>query len=277
ALRKALSEAATKESLPEDTFPTKRPSTIPPLKPSAHGCPGRPNAEELLISMKTGATELFAKLPQQLLTTLHCVSNYMIFSDLEQDVGDYHIYGCLEEVSDKYKYSHKNFEFYRKLLDLSARGQDLSLLTSTKQAKEHAWELDKWKFLPIAHRVYKEQPNTKWYVFIEADAYMAWSNVLELLSHYDPDEPWYLGAVFFLGDVAFAQGGMGYIISNGAMRLLHKIWNPEHIARWELRTAKGCCGDAELAVALRDAGVNVTGIPGLYSESLAWFEWDEGK
>ncbi|KAK4997075.1 hypothetical protein LTR28_014093, partial [Elasticomyces elasticus] len=277
ALRKALADAAAEESIAENTISTKRPPTVSSLRPSVHGCPGRPNADEFLISMKTGATELFAKLPEQLLTTLGCVPNYMIFSDLEQDVGDYHIYSSLEEVSDKYKYSHRDFEFYRKLLDLSAKGQDLSLLKSTARAKSHAWDLDKWKFLPIAHRVYKEQPKIKWYIFIEADAYMAWPNVLELLSHYDADKPWYLGAVHFYGDTAFAHGGMGYMISNAAMRLLDNIWDAEHISLWERRTAESCCGDVELAAALKDAGVNVTGIPGLYTESLAWFEWDEGK
>ncbi|TKA61243.1 hypothetical protein B0A49_11961, partial [Cryomyces minteri] len=276
-LRKVVAEAAAKESLVADDISTKRPPTVPPLKASVYGCPGRPDAADFLISMKTGATELFAKLPEQLLTTLRCVPNYMIFSDLEQDIGDHHIYSSLEEVSDKYKYSHRDFEFYRKLLDLSAKGQDLSLLKATHQAKGHAWDLDKWKFIPITHRVYKEQPNVKWYVFIEADAYMAWRNVMELLSHYNPDEPWYLGAVHFFGDVAFAHGGMGYIISNGAMRLLDDIWDPKHIALWERRTAEGCCGDVELAAALVEAGVNITGIPGLYGESLSWFEWDEGK
>ncbi|KAK0770054.1 hypothetical protein LTR38_017695 [Friedmanniomyces endolithicus] len=105
-----------------------------------------------LVSMETGATELFAKLPLQLLTTLRCVPNY---------IGGHHIYGSLDEVSDKYKYSHRDFNFYRRLLDLFAKGQDLSLLADTKQATGNDWDLDKWKFVPIAHRVYVEQPDIK--------------------------------------------------------------------------------------------------------------------
>ncbi|KAK0887182.1 hypothetical protein LTR57_025638, partial [Friedmanniomyces endolithicus] len=199
----------------------------------------------------------------------------MVFSDIEQDIGGHHIYGSLEEVSDKYKYSHRDFNFYRRLLDLFAKGQDLSLLADTKQATGNGWDLDKWKFVPIAHRVYVEQPDIKWYIFLEADAYMGWSNLLELLSKLNPDKPWYLGATHFYGDVAFAHGGMGYIISNGAMRMLDTIWTPQNIARWERRTAAGCCGDVELAAVLQEAGVNITGIPGLYGESLSWFEWGE--
>lgn len=264
---------AADDFLPRPARPSTTAGTAPPL----YGCPASPDPSDFLISMKTGATELFAKLPQQLLTTLRCVPNYMIFSDIEQDVGGHHVYGSLEDVSDKYKYSHRDFDFYRRLLDLSAKGQDLSLLGDTKQASGSGWDLDKWKFIPIAHKVYVEQPNIKWYIFLEADAYMGWSNMLELLSLYDPDKAWYLGATHFYGDVAFAHGGMGYAISNGAMRMLDAIWDAPHIARWERRTAAGCCGDVELAAVLQEAGVNITGVPGLYGESLTWFEWEEGK
>ncbi|KAK5718237.1 hypothetical protein LTR17_015755 [Elasticomyces elasticus] len=94
---------------------------------------------------------------------------------------------------------------------------------------------------------------------------------------FDPDKPWYLGATHFYGDVVFAQGGMGYIISNGAMRMLDTIWSPQNIARWERGTAAGCCGDVELAAVLQEAGVNITGIPGLYGESFSWFGWVESR
>lgn len=263
--------------IPSYSSSALRPSATAATASPIHGCPASPNPEDFLISMKTGATELFAKLPQQLLTTLRCVKNYMIFSDIEQDIGDHHVYSSLKDVSDKYKYGHRDFEYYRHLVDLSVKGQDLSLLNDKKQGYNAGWDLDKWKFVPIAHRTYLQQPNAKWYIFLEADAYMAWSNTLELLSLYDHSKPWYLGATHFYGDVAFAHGGMGYMISNEAMRLLDAIWDPQHIAKWERRVAAGCCGDVEIAAVLREAGVNITGIPGLYGESLSWFEWEEGK
>ncbi|TKA75086.1 hypothetical protein B0A55_05594 [Friedmanniomyces simplex] len=255
----------------------KEPAPTASSKLKLRGCPVIPSSADYLVSMKTGATELFAKLPEQLLTTLRCVPNYMIFSDLEQEMGDYHIYSSLEDVSDSYKYSHRDFSFYRRLLDLYAKGQDLSLLQITKQAEGSAWDLDKWEFIPITHKVYREQPHVKWYIFLEADSYMAWSNVLKMLALYDPEEPWYLGAPHYYGDIAFAHGGMGYMISNGAMRLLDKIYDHKHILEWERRVSESCCGDVELAVVLQEAGINITGIPGLYGESLAWFEWDEGR
>ncbi|KAK5110645.1 hypothetical protein LTR62_005685 [Meristemomyces frigidus] len=54
-----------------------------------------PSSTDFPVSMKTGATEFFAKHPEQFLTTLRCVPNYKIFSDLEQDMGYYHIYSSL--------------------------------------------------------------------------------------------------------------------------------------------------------------------------------------
>ncbi|KAK5705911.1 hypothetical protein LTR17_021242 [Elasticomyces elasticus] len=263
--------SAARTSAPKQPVPTAS------SKLKLRGCPVVPSSADFLVSMKTGATELFAKLPEQLLTTLRCVPNYMIFSDIEQEMGDYHIYSSLEDVSDSYKYNHRDFSFYRRLLDLYAKGQDLSLLQITKQAEGSAWDLDKWKFIPIAHKVYKEQPHVKWYIFLEADSYMAWSNVLEMLALYDPQEPWYLGAPHYYGEVAFAHGGMGYMISNGAMKLLDEIYDHKHIAKWEQKVSESCCGDVELASVLQEAGINITGIPGLYGESLAWFDWDEGR
>ena len=268
--------ATSEESVPAHTQSVETPAATYSSKQSMRGCPVVPPAEDYLVSMKTGATELFAKLPEQLLTTLRCIPNYMIFSDIEQDVGDYHVYGALEDVSDKYKYSHPDFEYYRRLLDLAAKGQDLSLLANMNLAekeKHEAWNLDKWKFVPIAHRVYVKHPKVKWYIFLEADSYMAWPNVLELLAQYDSDHPWYLGAVHFYGDVAYAQGGMGYFVSNGAMRLLDKIYDHKHIAHWERETAENPFGDAQIAATLRDAGCNLTGAPGLYGDPPTWFEF----
>ncbi|KAK4903573.1 hypothetical protein LTR49_026808 [Elasticomyces elasticus] len=149
--------------------------------------------------------------------------------------------------------AHRDFNFNRRLLDLFARGQNLSLLADTKQAIGNGWDLDKWKF---AHRVYVERPDIKWYIFLEAEAYMGWSNLLELLSN--------------------------SIRTSHGISVLHNSTETSYsptanIARWKRRTAAGCCGDVELAAVLQEAGVNITGMPGLYGESLSWFEWDESK
>lgn len=47
------------------------------------------------MSVKTGATEAAAKVPTQMQTALRCVKNVFLFSDLEQDIGEYHLYDAL--------------------------------------------------------------------------------------------------------------------------------------------------------------------------------------
>ncbi|KAJ9654192.1 hypothetical protein H2201_009037 [Coniosporium apollinis] len=242
-----------------------------PLESSTSICPSIPGAEEVLVVVKTGATEIFHKLPEQLLTHLRCIPNLMIFSDLEQEIGDYHIYSALDEVSDEYKDNHEDFEFYRKMRKYQAEHQDLSALSS-----ENGWNLDKWKFIPILHKVYQEQPNTKWFVFIEADTFLSWTNLLQLLSRLDPTEPLYFGSAFVLGDTVFAHGGTGYVISNAAAKKFEDIHDQEHIAKWELETSNNCCGDAILAVAFLDAGVPLTPAwPLVQGESPSTLDWSE--
>lgn len=45
-------------------------------------CSEFPDTEGILLLMKTGATESFSRLPTQLLTTMSCLPDFLIFSDL---------------------------------------------------------------------------------------------------------------------------------------------------------------------------------------------------
>lgn len=46
------------------------------------GCNGFPDTSNILLVMKTGATEAFDKLPTHLLTTMRCLKDFLIFSDM---------------------------------------------------------------------------------------------------------------------------------------------------------------------------------------------------
>jgi hypothetical protein len=243
-----------------------------PLESSTSTCRSLPGAEDVLVVLKTGATEVFARLPEQILTLSRCIPNFMVFSDLEQDIGDYHIYDALDEVNDEYKNIHKDFLFYRKLQKYQAEHQDLGALNS-----EQGWDLDKWKNIPMLHKAYQKQPNIKWYVFIDADTFLSWTNLLQLLSRLDPTEPLYFGSVVVSNrDTTFAHGGTGYVVSNAAAKKFEKIRDPEHIAKWEFETSKDCCGDVMLALALSDAGVELTQAwPLVQGESPSTVKWSE--
>lgn len=244
----------------------------PPLESSTFTCHSLPGAEDVLVVLKTGATELFTRLPEQLLSLSRCIPNFMVFSDLEQDIGDYHVSDALDEINDKYKNYHADFQFYKQLQKYQAEHQDLSELDP-----EQAWDLDKWKNIPMLHKAYQKQPNVKWYVFIDADTFLSWTNLLQLLGRLDPAEPLYFGSVVVSNhNTTFAHGGTGYVISNAAAKKFEKIRDPEHIAKWEFETSTDCCGDVMLALALSDAGVELTQAwPLTQGESPSTIKWSD--
>lgn len=78
--------------------------------------------------LKTGATELYQKLPTHFMTTFKCISNYMIFSDLEQKFGNVTIYDAIKPISRKIREEHEDFKLYREIEKWQREGQDLSKL-----------------------------------------------------------------------------------------------------------------------------------------------------
>ena len=49
---------------------------------SSRPCANFPDTEGILLVMKTGATEAFDRIPTHLLTTLRCLPDFLIFSDM---------------------------------------------------------------------------------------------------------------------------------------------------------------------------------------------------
>lgn len=54
-------------------------------------CQNFPSTDDIMVVMKTGATESFEKMPTQLLTSMQCIPDFLLFSDL---VRSFHI--CFE-------------------------------------------------------------------------------------------------------------------------------------------------------------------------------------
>ena len=46
--------------------------------------------------VKTGASEAVEKVPTQMATTLRCAKHVLHFSNLEQDIGQYHLHDALD-------------------------------------------------------------------------------------------------------------------------------------------------------------------------------------
>ncbi|KAK6435445.1 hypothetical protein LTR95_008364 [Oleoguttula sp. CCFEE 5521] len=223
---------------------------------------GQAPQDHVAVILKTGASEAFEKLPTLLQTTLSCVDNLLIVSDLEIDFHGYRMHDVLANVSPATKDTHPAFEIYREQIRLRDAGAILQQLSSTArdQSDSHkaAWELDKFKFLHMLNTIHREMPGKDWYVFIEADTYLVWPNLMAWLSQLNASQKLHIGSPSFMAGTKFNHGGSGFVLSGPAVR----AFATEHAGmaqQWDERMSKECCGDYVLALALTEIGIPVSG------------------
>lgn len=206
-------------------------------------CKAFPDPGNLLITIKTGATEAYEKLLPQILTSLGCSKQFEIFSDLEETIGSYKLHDSLKNFDPEMKRTHPDFEIYRLLQEYQATGQDLAEL-----AKKHkdVWTLDKYKFMHMVQDTWDMHPNLDWYMFIESDTYVFWTNLNIWLQRLDASEMLYLGSEANAVGQQFAHGGSGFVLSG---KLLKKFAgdDKEMASRNDKILETSCCGDMTLA------------------------------
>ncbi|KAI8629851.1 glycosyltransferase family 31 protein [Xylariaceae sp. FL1651] len=216
---------------------------------SSNPCSGFPNTDGVLLVMKTGATEAYDRIPTHLLTTLSCLPDFLLFSDLEQQMGQHHIYDALSGIKDSDKARISDFDLYRDQLECPVSQK---LCIDAKAERQKAWNLDKFKFLPMMEQTWRKRPGRDWYIFAEADTYVFWANTMYWLkkqSGLNPREKIYLGSRSYIGGKPFAHGGSGYILSGNLLK--HLIENhPDIVEEYTERGTNECCGDLLLALAL---------------------------
>jgi hypothetical protein len=221
---------------------------------------------DIFLIVRTGASEAGVKLPAHLNTTLRCLppNSYGIWSDLEEDINGHHVGNALDEMDPDIIANDPDFAYYRRLQEEGLAGFSADERDSWAAAPNSAggrdtpgWKLDKWKFLPLADKAYRQRPDAKWYIFMECDGYINWSNMLYRLSQIDPSQRHYLGQLMMIGDVAFAYGGASFAISNSAMKAVveHRAARPGF---YEDFTSHHWAGDCILGKALIDAGVELS-------------------
>jgi hypothetical protein len=62
-------------------------ASVVPYHNFSDPCANFPNMDGIQLVMKTGATEAFDKVPTHLLTTLQCVPDFLLFSDMVRGLG----------------------------------------------------------------------------------------------------------------------------------------------------------------------------------------------
>ncbi|KAI5776201.1 hypothetical protein EDC01DRAFT_683443 [Geopyxis carbonaria] len=227
-----------------------------PLDPHAypHLPPGAvSNTSNIALLIKTGATEALRRIPIHALTTLTHVPTYSIFSDLEQQIGALTLHDSLRDIDPTLIATLADFEFYT----AQQRLRD----PETAPNQSGAWKLDKYKNLHVASRALALHPHADWFVFIDADTYVLWSNLATWLSQLNASTPLFLGSIalyrFDGQDDLFAHGGSGYIVSRGGMAATLGA-HPGMPRQYESAANRSCCGDHVFALALKDAGLNVS-------------------
>jgi hypothetical protein len=145
------------------------------------------------------------------------------------------------------------------------------------EEKDAAWEMDKYKNIPILRKSYAMYPDKKWFLFVDADTSIMWSNILTWLSLLDPTKPIYTGSQNWIGDIEFAHGGSGYIISQAAARILAD--EPEEKAKEHIGFAEHeCCGDMVLAHAFHDHNIALNGSwPNIQGSRPDTLDYDDVK
>ncbi|KAI1506718.1 hypothetical protein F5X99DRAFT_404075 [Biscogniauxia marginata] len=229
----------------------------PPLRPYDPVCDTFPNVSNILVVVKTGASESYAKIPTQLMTNLRCVEDFLLFSDMRQRIAGFDIHDSLETVVAEAKEGNADFDLYHRQKACPIDQENCHFGNGYSSSSE-AWNLDKYKNIHIAEKTYHMRPNYDWYLFIDADSYVLWHNLSQWLPRLDPTKKLYIGSVTLIGGFRFAHGGSGYLLSQAAM---HEFVGSRMgtANRFDARIKDSCCGDYMLGVALNETtGIHVS-------------------
>ncbi|XMA11832.1 hypothetical protein WAI453_004623 [Rhynchosporium graminicola] len=276
---------ATNESVPLKALkePLKE-----PLKEDSNdgndsdGCGGGliPFGSSLVVTVKTGATEAFQKIPIQLETTLGCVpwENVLWFSDMAQNIGGHLLIDALDQIPASVKNSNSDFDLYTKQQELKDPVEISKLLKNMKSPEDDkqlaAWALDKYKNLHIVEKAFAAKPDADWYMHIDADTYVLWPSLVAWIKKLDPSKKYYLGSMACLDTLPFAHGGSGILVSRAATRSLVVDGNGT-AARWDSQIAGNCCGDGILAAAFKEQDIHVKNAnPSLMGESPSTIKFE---
>jgi hypothetical protein len=229
-------------------------------------CKDVPGAPDMMVIVKTSKAEIQDKLPTHLKTLLSCVPNFAIFSDHAGKIDGFIVHDALSGISNTTKASHPEFREYEKMQE------DENYIPDGSMTKE----LDKWKFLPMVYQAHKLRPLSRFYIFIEADTSLSWTNLLQWMNRLDYRIAYYSGAPTYLNNVKFAQRGSGILLSYGALTQYTKTYDEKYENEWERRVSKECCGDMVLSTTLMESNVEFySGFPLLQGETPSSLDWTE--
>ncbi|KAF5846624.1 hypothetical protein GGP41_004634 [Bipolaris sorokiniana] len=170
--------------------------------------------DDVLVVLRTGVAEALEKLPVHFQTMLRCVDDYVVYSDLDEDIAGHRVNNVFEgSVSDRLRTSANAAQGRQVIADGSLSDHRGSRPFGAQE--NPAWKLDRFKFLPMVNKTFKYRPGAKWFVFIRTWYATIWFHILP---HSTPLVHSKLASACSLATCLFAHGGSGFVLSNTAMR-----------------------------------------------------------
>jgi hypothetical protein len=231
---------------PNATIATTPAAVAAPTHAIQQFCKDDQDAQHVMVIVRTSKAEI-NKVSTHLSNLLSCVPTFAIFSDHAGEFEGHKVHNALDTIGQDTKAKHNEFSEY----------QIMHADAEHKPDPKKTQALDKWKFLPMVYKAYHMNPSAKFFVFIEADTSLSWTNLLQWTNRLDYRIPYYSGAPAFISETQVAQRGPGIMLSQGAMRRYTKSYDEVYASKWEKQVGEECCGDLMLAIAFAEAHVEL--------------------
>lgn len=217
-----------------------------PARPIDPTCENFPDVSNLLLIIKTGASETYDRLPVLFQTLTRCLPDFLVFSDMEEHIMGYRVYDILGDTVKGVKDGNGDFDIYRRQKNCLVDQKNCQQFSN---AGGEAWNLDKYKNVRQSDVSFQKRPKYDWYIHIDADTYVHWPNMVTLLKGFDPNKDHFFGSFEPSQYGDFNHGGSGYILSHSAMEKFHTNSSVEH---FDEAARHICCGDMLMTIAVRE-------------------------
>lgn len=217
---------------------------------------GETGQVRLAVAVKTGQNVARERVTGQLDSFLKGFSSWILVAERDSVVAGAKVHGVL--ASNSTGPEEEPFSAEVRINSTSLPGLNSSALANTTWTP--GWTSDAHKNLPAFKLLYQSFQSADWYLLIDDDTYLFYSNLIEVLKTWNASEEVYLGnPTQFTGcdrvnkygkGPWFAHGGSGILLSRAA--LLKLIAGLDRcVEKYE----KCWAGDIRVALCLRDVGI----------------------
>ncbi|PNS21604.1 hypothetical protein CAC42_963 [Sphaceloma murrayae] len=225
-------------------------------------CAAYPDPGNIVVSVKTSAKTASIEQLNRIATIFHCLrpDRLILFSDLEQTIGNYKLHDTLSDISSDLLHTHHDFALWRHQQKLFKSGISPRDVTQTPvlsydlpvDKEEGSKNLDKYKFLHMVEKAWEQQPNKDWYVFADASSYYVWPGLVRYLAEQDPSTLKFISKATRIkqSQLDLPHSDTGFILSGAAVKALMTTGKPI-TKEWDRKVSFLEAGHHVLAEALQ--------------------------